>query len=185
MSMRYAASLLTVASWVGCDDPGAIDTTNTAGVVAYQVSETADAVTIVGVDAHDNEIGRIELTVGTFTLSKDFAEGRSAPVDGRRLTINMLGETYTHESEGLGELRLPLPDTHAFAERYRKLGVFARDPRAADVLTRWGVNFRGPATSPRETTYSYSGDICWQLGAPTGVNYCNGNAPFSAATCED
>jgi hypothetical protein len=70
--------------------PGGNDT---LGIASFAEDEQADQITLQGLDASGNEVARLELVHGWFTLTGVFTEDyATSQVDGRKLTVNALGQ---------------------------------------------------------------------------------------------
>ena len=149
------ASLLALSA--GCI--GATSTTTNEGneklgITEFQiVNDSAELTTIVGLDAEQKEVGRLELVHGRFTWSTD-DEGTAngTPVDGRRMTIAALGRSTVWETVGYE----PLMDMPAMPSFNQPLTDFVEDPHVKPILAKWKIGF-----TPTEQAPSVAGEIAY------------------------
>ena len=142
------------------------------GVAAFEINETATAVTIVGRSARGELVGRADLTLGRFELD-DIEAGRRYEVDGRKLVVSIDGTSSTSETIGYERRVLPVPGD----AQHASLSAFLLDPHVAAVLARHALFFEAKeaapptevASTPAETAYDQN---CWfgtssACGSPT------------------
>src|SRR5437879_5401474 len=119
MRVRSWASLAPIWGLFACGNgsPAPIEGNAALGVVRFEVTETADRLIIVGLDAKAAEVARAAVERGPFVMSEQFAEdrvGAARNVQGRQLDLKYKSVTLHHESEGTDVLILPLPPNPDF-----------------------------------------------------------------------
>src|SRR5690242_9837146 len=78
--------------WSGGEEPALPDGNDSLGIVKFIEQELADQTTLRGLDASGNEVARLDLVHGHFTLTPPFTEDyNTSAVDGRKLNVNALG----------------------------------------------------------------------------------------------
>ena len=139
------------------------------GITEFQVTETATALTIVGLDAQRTTVGELNLTLGAF-VDDDYL-----PQEGRTFTVNVQGKSATHKSAGYPQLELPLVKS-GYGDG---INAFLQDPNVAPVLGKWGITFKAPQSVPSAPSgeRAYSGGVCTynfsaSCGAPSSC--CEG-----------
>lgn len=132
---------LVAGTVAGCaTTPQSSDGTNEAlSIVRFENQETADKSTVIGLDANNHEVARLELVHGTFTLSPSFAEDYTTPtVDGRKLNV-FIGDVRKLNWETAGyDPTMHMP-AHPPSEW--KLIEFLEDSHVKPILDRWQIGF--------------------------------------------
>jgi hypothetical protein len=120
------------------------------GIATLDVNDSADRLSIRGLDADGATVAQLDLAVGPFLMTLD---DQPRQVVGRQLTVEVLGKTAKHESEGLATLQLPLHEI--------TMKAFMLDPQVASALAQHGVSFDentplqvAPGTDLTEQAYS-------------------------------
>ena len=205
MSRTFSFTLLGLAV-VGCTSgqvPGSSAHGNLKlGVVDFQTTETASELSIVGLDATGQEVARIDVQRGKFTISPDWNEGVAADVVGRKFKLDVQGKTGEYQGVGVdNKLNMPpAPEPQA---------TFLHDSYVEPLLSRWGINFQqssapvGPGGEEAYDLGAYSGSTwgfvlgtassytsptlvsgTWRIAGPgtgsTGTPVCNGNSFIDA-----
>jgi hypothetical protein len=142
------------------------------GIASFVVDETADKSTVVGYSAAGDEVARLDLIHGVFTLSPYFALDYDTPVvNGRKLDANFGRQRIRYETAGFDPLfKLP-PQGPSEAQ----LTAFLDDPHVKLILDRWQLGFRhagDDVSIEGESAYtagSYAGTDPWNC---TGYNFC-------------
>jgi hypothetical protein len=112
------------------------------GITSFQVNESAEQTTIVGLGAQNNEVGRLELVHGHFMPSEGFLEdSQGKVVEGRKLSMAIQGHTFLWETMGYTDT------THmpAMPAAEAVLAAFAEDPHIRPLLRKWSIGWDGPA----------------------------------------
>ena len=119
---------------------------NAIGMTTVRVVETGDRTMVIGRNSEGEEIARLDLFRGRFTLSPEFADGGVKDVVGRKLEIRALDQSLRWETEGFGPtLSLPAHPAGQWA-----LAAFVEDDRIERVLRTWNIAF---ATAPDLDAY--------------------------------
>jgi len=122
------------ASGVPSDRVGAL------GIVEFQVEDSADETTVVGVDADGQEVGRLELIHGRFALTPMFQDDYPGQpeVDGRKMDVTIFGtKRFVYETAGYG----PVMNMPAHPPGEEQLNAFLEDPQVKPILENWGIGF--------------------------------------------
>src|SRR5690348_7982302 len=97
---RHLFIMFTVAA--GCsssDEPALPEGNDTLGIVKFVEEELADQTTLKGLDATGNEVARLDLVHGRFTVTPPFTdEYPTSEVDGRKLNVHALGQRMHWET---------------------------------------------------------------------------------------
>ena len=146
---RIGVALAVVA---GCGETASSTTTggNVAlGIAEFQIYESAELTTVVGVDPEQREIGRLELIHGRFMPTQDFGDmynGR--PIDGRKLTATVLGEDMAWETLGYSDT------SHMPALPPGPLTTFVADPHVRPILQNWSIGWDDTPEGGAEEPYT-------------------------------
>jgi hypothetical protein len=149
---KFAVMMAVVAGCGGGSEPQG--QSPLLGIARIDVREDARTLEISGLDAGGARIAHVSLRLGPGVLTDDGRE-----VDGRQMTIEVLGAEVSHHSEGFAELQLPLFGNRSHAD----LNEFLLDPRVQPILARWQITFQDPprvlddADAPLPTEVAQSG----------------------------
>lgn len=161
-----------VALLAGCAEQPAPSQGNAQlGIARFVQQDSAQKTVVIGLDDNGNEVGRLELTRGRFTLSPFYAQDHDTPdIDGRKLLVDVKGQNMTFETEGYG----PLMSLPAHPAEEWAIAAFTVDPHVKAVLDKWQLGFKTPgAALEDEATYKWAGMI---TGEPGQTLNCTGQA---------
>lgn len=176
------AGLAVCALAAACSAPeDRSDGEQASGIARVEVVETGTALEISGLGPTEEVVAHVTLVVGPFVMAED---GRS--VDGRQMSVDVMGKQFGHESEGRKRLSLPL-----FGAQAPEVDEFLADPRVAPVLERWDVTFTesppvleaGEAPVADEAGYNYCSPQPNPGGCPS-ANCEQGNPMYTWSTCD-
>ena len=136
------------------------------GIAKFELNDTADKTSVVGLDKQGQEVARLDLIHGRFTVSPHFAADFDTPtVDGRKLDVVFGEQKVSWETAGY-EPTFHLP---AHPVSYGALAAFLDDPHVKPVLDRANIGFepfQGALSADGETAYSYG----WNTGSYSGTD---------------
>src|SRR5690242_16967357 len=104
LASKHCSLLLGFVVVAGCwdsDEPALPQGNDTLGIVRFVEEEVADQTTLRGLDANGDEVARLDLVHGRFTVTPPFTEEYDTPqIDGRQLKIEALGQKMYWETAG-------------------------------------------------------------------------------------
>ena len=120
------------------DEPALPEGNETLGIVKFIEEEVGDQTTLRGLDADGNEVARLDLVHGRFTVTPPFTDEYDTPeVDGRKLNVHALGQKLYWETAGFEPvLHMPAHPPTQWA-----LAAFLDDPHAKRILDQWQIGF--------------------------------------------
>src|SRR6476646_7295830 len=127
---RYCLITILCAAAAGCwnSDEPALPAGNAAlGITSFVQDEDGDRTTVRGLDDRGNEVARLDLVHGRFTVTPPFTDEYDTPdIDGRQLTVRALGQQLHWETAGFDPvLQMPAHPPTQWA-----LAAFLADPHA-------------------------------------------------------
>ena len=181
ISMCLVVSLAVQA--VGCD--GGTATTSTTGtggnaslgISAFQINETNELTTVVGVDAQNKEVARLELVHGNFMPTEDFGEENNGHlIDGRKLTVAIKGQTMSWETLGYTDtLHMP-----SLPRELNTVAALVTDQHVRPLLEKWSIGWDGETgLGAGEVAYDNNGDPYHEGSNPTACNFNGGTGTCS------
>ena len=127
------------------------------GITEFRIADGAESTTIVGVDAQDNTIARLDLIHGQFTWAAQPGDESSIVgqvVDGRSLNITIKGQTFAWRSWGFSDTsQMP-----SLRSSLNLVTAFAADPQVRPILDQWKIGWKNV------TTASASGEVAYDSG---------------------
>ena len=185
---------LVVVSGSGCVGKAPEPVGNaTLGIADFQITETATATTVIGVDAQHQEVGRLELIHGWFMPTEDFGpQYNGRMIDGRKLKVAINGLQLDWETLGYSDtLHMP-----AMPPSGRAVAEFVEDATVRPLLQAWKIGWvGGVAAAGGETAYtssacdySYPGSNPSQCNLSGGTGTCailsgtSGNVAYNGVT---
>src|SRR5688572_9518324 len=103
--------LVTVAGGCGniSEEPTLPDGNEALGIVKFIEEEIGDQTTLRGLGADGNEVARLDLVHGQFTVTPPFTdEYNTSQVDGRQLSVHALDQRMHWETAGFNPvLKMP------------------------------------------------------------------------------
>lgn len=137
-----SCALIALASSAACttNSPSTDVGVEELGIAHFSVSETPTATTIVGLDANNKEVARVELVHGPFALTGQFKEDYPgvSEVDGRKLDVTLDGKhALVWETAGY-EPTLHLP---AHPPSAGPVAALLDAPEVAALLAHWQIAF--------------------------------------------
>jgi hypothetical protein len=146
----FLVSCAVTMGLAGCSTTPDSGGNEALGIARFEVQETADRSTIVGLDDADQVVARVDLIHGRFTLTGQFRDDYdTATVEGRKLDVKVGGKTLTYETAGFD----PVMHMPAHPLGTEGLGTFLDDPHVKPLLDRWQLGFA--SSSDGETAYTY------------------------------
>src|SRR5262245_25443429 len=103
----------------GCAEPPRVEN-SALGIVDFKISDTPERTTVVGLDAHQTQVAVLDIVRGRFTMSESFSAdldlGESPEVDGRKVSVEALGQKMHWEAIGYRpRLEMPPPPASQWA----------------------------------------------------------------------
>src|SRR5262249_37193299 len=135
-----------VALVAGCTEQDVTPGNSALGIDHFEITESSHLTTVVGVGADDQEVARLELIHGRFTISEFYKENYpdQTELEGRKLDVTMWGKkSLIYEAPGYSPV-MHLPP-HPASEI--KLEMLLTDPTVKPILDHWGIGFT-PIASP-------------------------------------
>ncbi len=183
-ALRYSTIAL-MGLGVGCSGGGTeLSSGNTAlGIAKFEIADTANKTSVVGLDEQGQEVGRLDLVHGRFTLSGQFKEDYpgTPEVDGRKLDVSIGGKPQLIWETAGYEPTLHMP---AHPASLSTLAAFLADPHVRPVLEHWQIGFDPMEAADGELAYT-SGE---ELGSSpfdcsTPATTCGTARTFTISTC--
>lgn len=178
-----AVALLGLGVGCGGDDPVGQSAGNSAiGIARFEIDDTATKTSVVGFDADDNEVARLDLIHGRFALTGQFAQDYDTPeVDGRKLDVFIRSEKrLTWETAGYAPtLHMP-----AHPARETEVAAFLADAHVRPVLEQWQIGFDPPSMAGDEIAFasgSSAGTSPFDCSTP--ATSCGTARTFTMNTC--
>jgi hypothetical protein len=158
------------------------------GITQFQVNETAESTTIVGLDAQNQEVARLDFVHGRFMMSKEFGEPYGGTVvDGRSVHAQIQGHKFDWQTVGYTDTsHMP-----AFPDAESLLTAFLADNHVKPVLAQWQIGWEvksATALPDGERQYDVDCDsagtswascpdhfTCYQTQAPGTTVACGGS----------
>lgn len=166
----------TLALLVGCTatEPDVSTGNAELGIAAFQIQDTTSKTTVIGLDAQQHEIARVDLVHGRFALTSIFKDDYPGldQVDGRKLDVSVGGQTQlVWETMGY-EPALHLP---RHPDNAHDVAVLLADPHVKPILDRWGIGFDSSATASDVAEDQYEGGVMYG----TNPTWCGSLGPQS------
>lgn len=144
----FLVSCAVTMGLAGCSTTPDSGGNEALGIARFEVQETADRSTIVGLDDADQVVAQVDLIHGRFTLTEQFRADYDTPtVEGRKLDVKVGGKTLVYETAGFDPV-LHMPAHPVGSEA---LATFLDDPHVKPLLDRWQLGF--DALPDDETAY--------------------------------
>jgi hypothetical protein len=151
---------------VGCSassKPEVTEGNPSLGISEFQVSESKELTTIMGLDAQSREVGRLELVHGRFVPTTDLGQAPGESIDGRKLTVKIADQSFAWETIGYSDTthmpQLPLEEN--------RVAAFVADEHVRPLLQDWRIGWEGApieANVDGEQEAAYS-TVCGPTGS--------------------
>jgi len=108
------------------------------GIAEFQVAEAKELITIIGLDAQNQQVARLDLVHGRFVLSKEIGEPLGGTeVDGRKLNVEVHGHPLSWETMGYDDTsHMP-----ALGSAESQLITFLADEHVRPILQKWKIGW--------------------------------------------
>jgi hypothetical protein len=136
MRARHA-SLLIALSCATATDPG----NPRLGIASFEIRETTDLTTVVGVAADRQVVARLELVHGRFLPKEDYGPEYAGEIDGRKLAVDVRGHRLEWETLGYTDTsHMP-----ALPAELADVDAFLGDSHVRPLLDRWHIGWERAA----------------------------------------
>jgi hypothetical protein len=107
------------------------------GITELQVNDSKELTTIVGLDAHNHQVAKLELVHGRFVPTDDLGQPPGETVDGRKLSMTIRDQSFTWQTLGYEDT------THmpALSSKQSYIAAFVADEHVRPVLQQWKVGW--------------------------------------------
>ena len=145
MDIQKLSPLFCAALVAACDSsPPVAQGSDLLGIAAFNLTDTAERTTVVGVDSSGREVAVVDVVHGQFTMTAEESPLVGTQVNGRDLRIEVGGETLTWQTIGYDDTSQmpPLDDP-----RFALIVKLVADDHVRPILQRWKIGWQDvPAT---------------------------------------
>ncbi|HEU4726813.1 MAG TPA: hypothetical protein VFT22_02960 [Kofleriaceae bacterium] len=128
------------------------------GIASFEVTDTAERTTIVGLDAQHGEVARLDFIHGRFTMPVEFGPPYGgSEVDGRSIHAAIRGHVLDWRTVGYTDTSA-MP---AFPSSESMLTAFLADGHVKPFLDRWQVGWAQPVQAGVASQFLLNQDCEW------------------------